>query len=135
MSMPCQAEVLNWTHTLCTVLEENYKVTSSNHHKRAIERGESVPYHVEQLESIAKGEYNLRKSFTVETGRKYHKIVMTDNQQSVHAFVDKNTGEVYKPASWKSPHTKHVRYNLLDDKSRTNCYSRADWAGGYLYLR
>ena len=32
--------------------------------------------------------------------------------RSVHAFIDKKTGEVYKPASFKAP-AKHVRYNLL----------------------
>jgi len=53
---------------------------------------------------------------------------------SVHAFIDKNTGDVYKPASWKSP-AKHVRYNLLDPKSREYCYKVADWVGSYLYLR
>ena len=53
--------------------------------------------------------------------------------RSVHAFVDKKTGEVYKPASFKAP-AKHVRYNLLSEISREECYARADWAGGYLYI-
>ena len=35
--------------------------------------------------------------FYPETGRKYHKIIMNANgSRSVHAFVDKKTGEVYK---------------------------------------
>ena len=73
--------------------------------------------------------------FSIESGRKYHKIVMeTESQsQSVHAFVDKKTGEVYKPASWKAP-AKHVRYNLLSIQSREECFERADWSGGYLYM-
>ena len=54
---------------------------------------------------------------------------------SVNCFVDKNTGAGYKPASYNSPHTKHIRYNLLDEDSRAECLLRADWAGGYLYLR
>ena len=53
---------------------------------------------------------------------------------SVHAFVDKKTGEVYKPASFKAP-AKIVRYNLLMIESREECFARADWAGGYLYVR
>jgi hypothetical protein len=69
-----------------------------------------------------------------EGGRKYHKIVMnTGNQRSVHAFVDKKTGEVYKAASWKAP-AKHVRFNLLEINSREECFVRADWAGDYLYM-
>ena len=74
--------------------------------------------------------------FYIESGRKYHKIVMETNTQSrgVHAFVDKKTGDVYKPASWKAP-AKIVRYNLLMIESREECFARADWAGGYLYVR
>ena len=74
--------------------------------------------------------------FYIESGRKYHKLIMETNSQSasVHAFVDKKTGEVYKPASFKAP-AKIVRYNLLEIASREECFSRADWAGGYLYIR
>ncbi len=74
--------------------------------------------------------------FYIESGRKYHKIVMETESQSksVHAFVDKKTGEVYKPASYKAP-AKIVRFNLLNIASREQCFARADWAGGYLYVR
>ena len=74
--------------------------------------------------------------FYIESGRKYYKLIMETNTQSrgVHAFIDKKTGEVYKPASWKAP-AKIVRYNLLMIESREECFARADWAGGYLYVR
>ena len=74
--------------------------------------------------------------FYIESGRKYHKIIMETEagSRSVHAFVDKKTGEVYKPASYKAP-AKIVRYNLLMIESREECFARADWAGGYLYVR
>ncbi len=72
--------------------------------------------------------------FFIESGRKYHKIVMSANgSNSVHAFIDKRFGHVYKAASWKSP-AKHIRYNLLVDNSREECFARCDWAGGYLYM-
>ena len=86
------------------------------------------------LMDIERQHPNSGYKFFIEEGRKYHKIVMdTGNQLSVHAFVDKKTGEVYKPASFKSP-AKIVRYNLLSIESREKCFERADWAGGYLYL-
>ena len=72
------------------------------------------------------------KQFKLELGRKYWKINETNG--GVHAFVDRNNGNVFKPASYKSP-AKHVRYNLLDESSFNNCISRADWCGSYLYLR
>ena len=73
-----------------------------------------------------------RVEFYLTTGRKYHKIV--EKNGGVHCFVNKKTGEVFKPASYNKP-AKHVRYNLLDENSRADCLLRADWAGGYLYLR
>jgi hypothetical protein len=73
--------------------------------------------------------------FYPETGRKYHKIIMDANgSRSVHAFVDKKTGEVYKSASWKSP-AKGVRYDLRLIEQREWLLENADWAGGYLYAK
>ena len=97
--------VLDWTKELVTRLQEDY---DSNNYT------------------------SDRYKFEIQTGRKYHKIVAKN--QGVHAFVDKQTGEVYKPASYKSP-AKHVRYDLRSIKQRRVCFSNADWAGGYLYLR
>ena len=70
--------------------------------------------------------------FSITSGRKYHKIL--DRKGSVHAFVNKETGELYKPASWNAP-AKHVRYDLRRIQQRRECFANADWAGGYLYLR
>ena len=79
-------------------------------------------------------------NFVIETGRKYHKIIMEvpnhnrPASRSVHAFVDKKTGEVYKAASFKAP-AKGVRFNLLIIEQREWLLENADWAGGYLYQR
>ena len=74
--------------------------------------------------------------FYIESGRKYHKLIMETGggSRSVHVFVDQKTGEVFKAASFKAP-SKGVRYNLLNIASREECFARADWAGGYLYVR
>ena len=71
-------------------------------------------------------------SFRSEGGRNYWKIIHNDG--GVHAFIDKKTGEVYKPASWRGP-AKIVRYDLRIIREREECLARADWAGGYLYVR
>ena len=73
--------------------------------------------------------------FYIESGRKYHKIVMDGSgSRSVHCFVDKNTGEVYKSASWKAP-AKGVRFDLRVIKEREFVLENCDWAGGYLYAK
>ena len=97
--------VLDWTKQLVTRLQEDYDTKSTS------------------------GRYK----FEIQTGRKYHKI-HNGPAGGIHAFVDKNTGQVYKPASYKAP-AKGVRYDLRSIKSRHQCYSNADWSGGYLYLR
>ena len=93
----------------------------------------------EQLVTCLQADYNRRYGenfdnykFEIQTGRKYHKIYAKN--QGVHAFVNKETGEVFKPASYKAP-AKHVRYDLRIINDRERCFSNADWAGGYLYLR
>tara|TARA_B100000902_G_scaffold78560_1_gene83268 strand:- start:583 stop:969 length:387 start_codon:yes stop_codon:yes gene_type:complete len=110
-----QLNVTKYSLMLCDALVDNFK--SRNHGK--IGRHDAPVY-----------------KFYIESGRKYHKIIMeTDSgSRSVHAFVDKKTGEVYKPASFKAP-AKIVRYNLLLIKDREWLLENADWAGGYLYVR
>ena len=93
----------------------------------------------EQLVTCLQDDYDRRYPdssnpvrFEVDSGRKYLKINQIDG--GVHAFVNKETGEVFKPASWKAP-AKHVRYDLRIINDRERCFSNAGWAGGYLYLR
>jgi hypothetical protein len=73
-------------------------------------------------------------SYAVVSGRKYHKVMQCVNgeTESVHAFIDKKTGEVYKPASIKAA-AKGVRFNLLIIQEREFVLENCDWAGGYLY--
>ena len=132
-------QVYDYVLQLADRLEAQYK----EHHIRMISNFTS-DYSKKQLEDVKNGTANLMR-FVVTKGRKYFKITSHEydtfqdrneyKEGSVNCFVDKNTGAVYKPASYNAPHTKHVRYNLLDEDSRAECLLRADWAGGYLYLR
>jgi len=75
-------------------------------------------------------------SYALISGRKYHKVMQcVDGQtESVHAFIDKKTGEVYKASSYKAP-AKGVRYDLRLIEQREWLFENADWAGSYLYIR
>ena len=75
-------------------------------------------------------------SYALVSGRKYHKVMQCVNgeTESVHAFIDRKSGEVYKAVSYKAP-AKGVRFNLLLIKDREWLFENADWAGGYLYVR
>ncbi len=130
------AAVLGHTYALCEALRQNYIDYSIKMHERSLFRDfddSSVSYHEECIAKLKEGTCDY--DFYPETGRKYHKIIMNAaGSRSVHAFVDKKTGEVYKSASWKAP-AKGVRYDLRIIEQREWLLENADWAGGYLYLR
>ena len=77
--------------------------------------------------------------YIYETGRKYFKVVRVedeyksnDEHRCVEAFIDRQTGDIYKPAGWNKP-AKGVRYNLLDEESLQLCFKHLDPFGGHLY--
>ena len=73
--------------------------------------------------------------YIYETGRKYFKVIRVetdDNHRCVEAFIDRQTGDIYKPAGWNKP-AKGVRYNLLDEESLQLCFKHLDPFGGHLY--
>jgi len=132
--------VTKWTLMLCDALKQNYIDYSIKSHQRQLtEYGGDrcdvsyAPYHQECIEKLKQGTCDY--DFYHETGRKYHKIIMNANgSRSVHAFVDRKTGEVYKSASWKAP-AKGVRYDLRIIEQREWLLENADWASAYLYAR
>ena len=147
-----QKRVENWVAEYCDALEENFKQYSLNSYKRNIQENrfpENSKYYQERIEEIENGTANLYK-FDYQVGKKYIKVFNLQyseandyynrpagyRQGSVTAFIDKNTGEVYKPASWKSP-AKHVRFDMRIIKEREFLHNpkNVDWAGGHLYMR
>ena len=130
-----KSEVLKYTQSLCEALEIDFRLYNTKQHRRSVEREMNADYHNQCLQQIADGTYDFGYKYEIEEGKKYLKVIMIANgRESTHCFVDKNTGEVYKFATCKSP-AKGVRFNLLDDTSREECYRRAEWSGGYLYAR
>ena len=149
-----QRRIEDYVIKYCETLEENFKQYSIDSYKRNIESPTSVTegyksYYEEQLQKIEDGTANLYK-WDYKVGKKFIKVFNLQYEEaneyynrkggyragSVTAFIDKNTGEVYKPASWKAP-AKHVRYDLRIIREREfllnpkNC----DWAGGHLYMK
>ena len=77
---------------------------------------------------------SLVRGWVAEPGNRYIKIssgYLEDGEltsRSVDAFIDKATGDVYKPASWKAP-AKGVRFNLFKDID----YLEKNCGSGHLY--
>lgn len=70
--------------------------------------------------------YNLE----IQPGRRYVKLVSDKGgSKSVWCFVDKETGDILKAATWKQP-AKHSRGNVADRTS----YQTYPWTGPH-YLR
>lgn len=56
-------------------------------------------------------------------GKKYNKVITVRNGAaggSAYAFVDKVTGNIFKPASWSAP-AKHERGNINDENPVACC--------------
>ena len=76
-------------------------------------------------------------TYQVKSGPKYYKILQQykgPSGQSVHAFIDKNTGLMYKPASYNAP-AKGPRFDLKDKQHQAILRKRFDNYGSYLYKR
>ena len=149
-----QRRIEDYVIKYCETLEENFKQYSIDSYKRNIDNPSSInegykSYYEEQLQKIEDGTANLYK-FVFKTGKKFHKVYFLEYREaseyygtkagyksgSVHCFIDKQTGEVYKPASWKAP-AKHVRFDMRIIKEREFLHNpkNVDWAGGHLYMR
>ena len=142
-----ETRVAGWVQTYADTITKNYR----DYHIHTLKgnlSGNYPEYAREQLDAIENGTANLMW-FKVYSGKRYYKIVQQEFETwekskyygqyrdgSVHAFVDKKTGQVYKPASWQAP-AKHVRYDLRIIREREFLFNsnNTGWAGGYLYLR
>ena len=129
-----QLNIVNYCYQLIDALKDNFREYSIRGHQYSINRGDSLEYHLSAQKDLEAGICPI--DYVIESGRKYHKIMFIDGggHKSVHCFVDKQTGEVYKSASFKSP-AKGVRFDLRLIKDREYLFSNADWSGGYLYRR
>ena len=114
-------------NVFCDRLEENCKpyVDSFNH-----------------MDSVTFGadggvKYIKVKSFQVNIETNHEtgvKTLVGGERGSIHCFVEKSTGDIYKPAGWKTPYTKGnncVRGNIYD----TSSFEKTDLHGGWLYAR
>ena len=139
-----EERVAGWVQTYADTITKNYR----EYHFQTLKgnlSGNYPEYAREQLDEIENGTAKLMY-FKIKTGKKFYKIVQISfdtfqyrneyREGSVHAFVDKQTGQVYKPASWAAP-AKHVRYDLRIIREREFLFNsnNTGWAGGYLYLR
>ena len=139
--------IKSYVEDYAKAITENYR----RYHLRTLNgnlSGNYPEYAREQLDAIENGTANLMK-FKVYSGKRYYKIVQQEFETweksryygqyrdgSVHCFVDKETGDVFKAASWSAP-AKHIRFsfqNVEDLKFLLNP-DNVGWAGGYLYIR
>ena len=139
--------IKSYVEDYANAITENYR----RYHIRTLNgnlSGNYPEYAREQLDAIENGTANLMK-FKVYSGKRYYKIVQQEFETwekskyygqyrdgSVHCFVDKETGDVYKAASWKSP-AKHIRFSFQNEADLRFLLNpdNVTWAGGYLYLR
>ena len=70
---------------------------------------------------------NLRFGIEFEEGSKYVKVVsLSWSSRSVHSFVEIETGDIWRAASWKAPARNFARGNVFKPDSYLN---RTTWTG------
>jgi hypothetical protein len=96
---------------------------------------------IEQKFNAEGGSHNY--TLEVESGRKFDKIIISSNlkgyeslgSKSVFAFVEKETGDLIKAATWKAPAKLKTgwatKYNL--NTQFELALEKADPYGGFLY--
>ena len=111
----------------CDKLEENVKpyVAKFNHMDSVTFRADGGVKYIK----VKSFQVNVETDY--ETGQKR---LVGGLRGSIHCFVEKTTGDIYKPAGWKSPYTKGnnaVRGNIYDKST----FEKTDLYGGWLYDR
>lgn len=93
-----------------------------------------------QTEAFTKKNYskiyemgNWEYPTVLKSGKRFDKLVMVrldepKKPRSAHAFIERATGDIYKPAGWNAP-AKGVRASIFKPDS----YKRFDPHGGWLY--
>lgn len=64
-----------------------------------------------------------KDSFIFTTGKRFYKICRSRDgvkPNSSYAFIDKETGDLFKSASWNAP-ALHVRGNINDESGLNAC--------------
>ena len=95
--------------------------------------------HMDSVQFKACGgvKYIKVKYFQVNVDTNYEtgeKTLVEDTRGSIHCFVEKQTGNIYKPAGYKAPYLKGnnaVRGNIYD----TSSFQKTDMHGGWLYAK
>mgnify|MGYP003137152219 FL=1 len=111
----------------CTKLEENVKpyVDKFNHMDSVTFRQDGG------MKYIKVKSFQVNIDTNHETGVK---TLVGGDKGSIHCFVEKQTGNIFKPAGWKTPYTKGnnaVRGNIYD----ASTFETTDLHGGWLYAR
>ena len=127
-------KIYDYCEEYCAILRSSLIQWRINLHRNSIGKGDDDEYHMKKIDALVNGKDKAIPDYVINEGKKYNKIVMVDNQRSVHAFVNKENGDVYKAASWASP-VRDARYNLLLDDARAVLFNAVDPFGSYLYKR
>ena len=117
-------------NVFCKRLEENVKpyIATMNHMEKVVfgVDGGRKYIKVKSYEDRINTEYNDDGTTT--------KTLVHNTRGSIHCFVESTTGDIYKPAGWKSPYTKGnncVRGNIYDSST----FEKTDLHGGWLYAK
>ena len=114
----------------CIKLEQNVKpyVDSFNHMDSVTFRQDGGMKYIKVKSFQKNWDKNYNDDGTIT------ETLVGGERGSIHCFVEKSTGNIFKPAGWKTPYTKGnnaVRGNIYD----ASTFEKTDMHGGWLYAR
>lgn len=95
---------------------------------------QAAPIAVKFAEALNQKFQDGEQEIGATAGKNFDKICYLKNGSAVQviAFVERDTGKLFKPAGWSKP-TKVARYDLSTDEGFESTVALADPFGRYLY--
>jgi hypothetical protein len=135
----CEGILLDGDNKISSHSENDFYISRSPSNLADI--GRIIPHLYKRLMGYkSKMELTYFKDYfiRIEMGAKYFKLfaceVMPDgkvNSGRIVCFIDKNSGDIYKPATYKTP-AKHARGNVDSDQYGMEAFNEDGWV---IYLK
>ena len=123
-----KTEILKWTQELCRCLGAQYRnyslryvMDSQNGNDKYLQEMRKLRMMKSVSNSLSHQVKHILRSFRMIIA------MVSMRVQGFTLLLGKDTGEVYKPASWKAASAKHVRFDMRDQNQREYMYANCDW--------
>lgn len=133
------SSLLLYTEQLARRVQESWNDSVRTEMRKQLNNPTNTPDATEvvqrYLNSMSEGKFDFRRNYRVTEKEDRYLIVYNCNvsagQPKIHCVVSKTTGDVARHCI-KLVEEAFFQFNLLDERSRADCLSQANYKGDYL---